>query len=112
MSDRRCPQVSAATRTYYPLDEILEIPRIRILRALQHFDRASTADLAVVLDIEEGTRASDAFSNNIRNLYTARLIARDESSWPFEYSITAKGRRELQQILARGNPHVITGLST
>ena len=100
--NRRCPHVGKSFDRYYPLDELLDIPRVRILRALTHFDWTSSTDLQIALDIEDSKRAWDAFARNLSNLSNQGVIDRAGRGTTHLYRINDSGRAQLKRLLARG----------
>lgn len=84
--------------TYRPLDELLESPRVQILRRMRHFDWATADDIALALDTEPG----DAFNKALSRLVAQSLVdRRGDGVWMFTYRINARGNAELEKILAR-----------
>lgn len=85
---------------YLALDELLEIPRVRILRALRHFDWASSEDIRIALDIDAQTAL--AFNTNMSRLVKERRIDRvGTSQLNYRYRINDAGRAQLKQLLGR-----------
>jgi hypothetical protein len=92
---------------YAPLDHVLELPGIRILRALRHFDAISTTDLWEVLNIPDEQRDSAYIAalglaherGHVERLDYSRgprLFGLDNCNW---YRITKAGRATLARRL-------------
>lgn len=102
---------------YLPLDELLAMPRVRILRTLTHFDWASGEDINVALDnLDE--RSANAHSMCLGRMVREGLVerrglwgrsgSRRESRGGLNpaytrYRITDAGRRELRDLLAHAH---------
>jgi hypothetical protein len=82
---------------YRPVDEILERPSIRILRAIRWFDAVTATDLLDAMDITED-RAAWA----VRLAQLARDGLLSGGSWRV-YRITPAGRAWLARQLARAD---------
>jgi DNA-binding transcriptional ArsR family regulator len=94
----------AGAPRYLPLDELLEEPRVRVLRLLRHFDSASLPEL---LDAarEPATWNSppyQAFSRALLRHVEAGHVERFGQQQRYRYRVTASGRRELARLLAKG----------
>lgn len=99
---RRVASVAAFAR-YYPLDELLEMPRVRVLRAMRHFDWASAEDLRVALDIPADRRAWNTLAKQLQRLTVEGALERTgPHATLFQYRITELGKRQLRGLLARG----------
>jgi hypothetical protein len=85
---------------YLPLDELLDMPAIRVLRLLRHFESATQRDL---LDAgrEDNDAARQAFGRALvkhkRNGFVTRT-----GSIPYRYAITDAGLSYLRAVLAKG----------
>lgn len=87
-------------KKYLALDELLEIPRVRILRALRHFDWASGEDIRVALDLDGPTAIS--FNTSLSRLHREHRLDRvGTSSQNFRYRINDAGRAQLKSLLGR-----------
>lgn len=90
-----------ANQRYLPVDELLELPRVRVLRVLKHFD---WADMRQICDsLNESSKAAWMALNSalIRHVRSGS-VERCADRVPHQYRITAAGRDELASILARG----------
>lgn len=94
---------------YYPIDELLEMPVVRILRTLRRFDRASIDDLRVAMNVEDDLRAANRTSAAMTRLVREGCVERSGPHNFYSYRITDKGRRELEGLLARGSANGISG---
>lgn len=103
MKTRRFVQCSKVSNGYYPIDELLEVPRVRILRALNRFDWALSGDLRVALDIEETVLEINKFARTLSSLVKERLVDMDGSGTSHRYRINDRGRAQLKQVIARGS---------
>ncbi len=83
---------------YVPLDELLERPRVRILRTLQRHDWMTTYELCELLNVPEHER--NTFGSMVNRLARLGLIDR-RGARSFEYRINAAGRGDLIELLAR-----------
>lgn len=91
----------ASKSRYLPLDELLELPRVRVLRALRRFDEVSVPDLNEALGA--GTRAAkDAAWRALTDLLARALVAERNDRGVRMLRITDAGRDELAAILAKG----------
>lgn len=84
---------------YVPIDELLERPRVRILRALRRFDWITAIDLADVLDLPTEKGARDSFASMLGRLVRIGQVER-RGVRPFDYRITKEGRADLEAVLA------------
>lgn len=86
---------------YQPIDESLERPRVRILRAIRHHDWITSADLGKQLEIP-----SERHAWNCHAVLMARLVREGRlerrGSLPFHYRITAVGLHEIDSWIRRG----------
>jgi predicted MarR family transcription regulator len=85
-------------RRYYPLDILLDAPRVRVLRAIRHFDQATVAEIAIALDGHD-FRLPPVIENLLR---AGELEQTRKAGNATAYRITAKGRRALRDLLQRG----------
>lgn len=95
------PPTGAKPRWYVPIDETLERMRVRLLRALRHFDWTSTDELVAAMGIDEqkeraGYRRSLAYS--VRRGFV-ECDRRDNDVW--RYRITPAGRESYAAALRR-----------
>ncbi len=99
-------QRDLAAEAYRPLDEILSIPRMRLLRGLRWFGWVTGEGLFLALDVPDFVPGED---NRTRNNHTAALqtavkkgeIIADRTEWPHRYHLTAPGRAAVTETLAR-----------
>lgn len=97
-----------APNRYLPLDELLATARVRVLRALRHFDWATSTDLCVALG--ELNVAGKAIVHNALSTHVEEgNVERLPHCVPYSYRITAAGRAELAQILSKGEVNEIRG---
>lgn len=86
-------------RRYIPLDERLSRPRVRVLRALLHFDWVLVLDLAIALDIPLGgnrqTPERMSFDTALARCVRRGEVERQGRKNESHYRITATGRRLL-----------------
>jgi DNA-binding transcriptional ArsR family regulator len=105
---------------YIPLDELLDMPRVRILRALRRFESASVDDLrdALDLDIRANETTANTYTKMLSRLvseglvekrvtmrtrsYRGRYKTSREAISLTRYRIVEAGLRELAALLARG----------
>ena len=91
-----------APNRYLPVDELLDLPRVRVLRVLRHFDWATSTDLCVALG--ELNVAGKALIHNALSTHVEEgNVERLSHCVPYSYRITAAGRAELAQILSKGD---------
>ncbi len=91
----------AANHRYLPLDELLELPRVRVLRCLRHFDWATMKQVCDWLN--ENDHASwQALNSALKRHVESGSVELRDSTIPRHYRITQAGRAELAQLLARG----------
>jgi DNA-binding IclR family transcriptional regulator len=98
----RIPAASDPPR-YEPLDELLDRPRTRLLRAFARFEWMSAFDLFDAIDLPEHNRPNHVATLLVlqRRGYLKRRGSRRRG---VEYRITNLGRRELARILEVANP--------
>jgi hypothetical protein len=100
---RRCRPASAAELDrdpYVPLDEWLQMPRTRILRALRFFDWAEGSDLRIACGVVEDDKgASDRHNATIKRLIEGGLVQRRRIGATYEYRL-APGARAVPPPLA------------
>lgn len=89
-----------STKRYLPLDELLDLPRVRVLRVLRRFDWATQADICGALD-EYTNAAWQALNSAIRRHVASGSVERLSGVVPYQYRITSAGRAELARMLAR-----------
>jgi hypothetical protein len=100
------PQRDLAAEAYRPLDEILAVPRMRLLRGLRWFGWVTSEELMLALDVPDFVRGDD---NQERANLTAALhtavrkgeITADRSEWPHRYHLAVPGRTAVAETLAR-----------
>lgn len=90
-----------ANHRYLPIDELLELPRVRVLRALKHFDWMSMKQICEWLN-EHDSASWQALNSALKRHTESGCVELRDSTIPRHYRITPKGRAELVQILARG----------
>jgi hypothetical protein len=91
----------AATTRYLPLDEMLDLPRVRVLRVLKHFDWATMRQICDWLN--EGTLAAwQSLNAALLRHNNEGHVERAGVPGAFTYRITEAGRAHLAQLLARG----------
>lgn len=81
---------------YVPLDEILERPRVRILRQLRHHDWTTPVELLDVLDVP-GKSERNRYGAALAGAVTCGLIERRDLYSTAEYRITMRGREFLRR---------------
>lgn len=97
---------------YTPLDELLDHPVVRILRAIRHLGWIGPRELfEVVLELgHESKAATNNYTAHVLRLLRAGHLQRrlvpelSYSSAPYEYSITDAGRDRLVELLALSQP--------
>lgn len=98
------PITSAKPRKkYIPLDELLESPKIRLLRAIRTFEWAMSSHLMNHLSVPSRTedkRVHDVYSQHLARLCANGLVERRGLPPNSEYRITAAGRAELEAVYA------------
>ncbi len=104
---QRCDQLGATPsgpttrRNYMPIDETLGRMRVRVLRALRHFDWTSTDELVWAIGIEEqAERAS--YRRTLADSVRRGLVEcdrRERQAW--RYRITPAGRQSYAAALRR-----------
>ncbi len=94
MIDMSLPNL--ATNRYAPLDEQLERPSIRILRALRWHDWITANDLMIVLNVPDYDRASNrernAYVSSLRRLVALGDVMRDTTYYPSRYRLTSRSK--------------------
>lgn len=85
---------------YVPLDEIESMPRVRVLRALKHFDWVSARDLMEAIGVYERHTAS-SFTAVIAQLVAEELVDRSGEYATALYRVDARGIAYLETILKR-----------
>ncbi len=70
------PAADARDTNYIPLDEWLDRPRVRMLRAMRFFDWVTAEDLFLALDVAEDKKERDNYSNALRRARQAGDIER------------------------------------
>jgi hypothetical protein len=78
---------------YLPLDELLEQPRVRILRALRHFDATTLPELLETLNEPEYHPYWHAMERLLRDGHVIRVGRL--------HAITASGRELYEQLMGR-----------
>jgi DNA-binding MarR family transcriptional regulator len=96
---KRAGYLAAASR-YLPLDELLEMPRVRVLRALRRFDWMSVREMLDALN-EHEPRVNIALWRALAVLVDAGHAEKAPNGRGHIYRITAGGRRELERLLDR-----------
>lgn len=86
---------------YVPVDETLERPKVRVLRALRFFESASLAELLDAVR-EHNDNTYQAFARALLQHSQGGFVVRLGTP-PYRYRITSAGRRELERLLARGD---------
>lgn len=110
------PMRAVDVRRYEPLDELLDHPRIRILRLLLRREWLSGSEIREELDATYSPQIASVYSSHlVRCVGAGMLVTRPAvsispkrcaavfSSQFLEYSITDLGRRELPELLARAS---------
>lgn len=87
-----------SNRRYLPVDEMLELPRVRLLRAMRHFDWVTMPSILEAIS-EPGD--SMLYSAMVR-LVRERHVDKRADVYPALYRITKAGREHLESLLARG----------
>ena len=84
---------------YQPLDEFLQRPGIRVLRALRWFDWVEPADLIVASGIDEDSRDNfdKALTRGVRDGHIERRREMTTRGAGYVYRITAAGRARLAE---------------
>lgn len=81
---------------YTPIDELLELPKVRLLRGLRRHDWVDFGDLLVALEVTY----SDTYAKAVSRLVDDGHVARAARCWGTSYRITPEGRAHLEQLLA------------
>lgn len=104
----RLPLRAADARKYEPFDEVLNHPRIRMLRLLTRHDWLSACELKELLGALYDARVSNLYSAQLCRLARAGLVTTRPGLGHYaggarmcDYAITDLGRRELPELLAR-----------
>lgn len=84
---------------YIPLDTVLSLPRIRILRALRFFDWASSSDIAAALDA--GEHEIPTLQTATSRLVAEKLLDRRGTTAAHEYRLNDRGRLEIAAYIAK-----------
>ncbi|MGN6107260.1 MAG: hypothetical protein ACTHU0_19285 [Kofleriaceae bacterium] len=99
----------SANPKYTPIDELLRIPSVRILRALKHQDWITSGDLFELLSVPHASEDrhvygthSKALSRHVQHGYVESRLGHQSSTGvahltPSEYRITTRGRSWLAQ---------------
>ena len=86
---------------YVPLDEILGMPRVRVLRALRHFEWVTLEELFLSMGLL--SNSSHEWRNLVASLCRAykagQVKRRGKANGHCHYRITAVGRAELKRRL-------------
>jgi hypothetical protein len=88
---------------YIPLDELLDSPKVRLLRAIRTFEWAMSAHLMEYLGVPskvEDKRVHDVYSQHLARLVHGGLVERRGLKPMCQYRITSAGRNELERIYA------------
>lgn len=91
-----------ATDRYLPLDELLELPRVRVLRVLQRRDWSSMREILDHLN-ENDPATWQAFNSALIRHVKSGSVDRRGTIGSYEYRITQAGREELRRILAKAD---------
>jgi hypothetical protein len=109
--------VRASGDRYVPLDEWLERPRIKLLRALRWMDWTTSGAAYLAIGVPDFDRSEnrdrDRYVSALSHLVRAGQVERRRVSWQglraraseYEYRITDRGRAELRgiaEVYARG----------
>lgn len=102
---------------YVPLDELLAMPRIRIVRTLLRFGWAEGVDIFEALgDVLHDPRVNNNYSVVLSRLVRERALKRREivngkgrSGGRYEYAVTLLGRVELAMAMRRTQPELELG---
>ena len=85
---------------YQPLDELLETPRMRMLRFLSRCDWISAADIFDALDVSPDERL--AYRQTLRTQWRIGAVERRQfDGEPGEYRITPKGRKVIEKVMQK-----------
>jgi hypothetical protein len=112
----RAIYVRSNGKKYVPLDELLEAPRVRILRALRRLQWVESVDIFEALgDVLHSPRVINNYTTVLLRLVRDGWIKRREirfgrAGGRYEYAITLRGRVELQGMLDRASPEVELGV--
>lgn len=87
----------ASADRYLPIDELLEQPRVRVLRVLRHFDWLSLTDILGVLNEPD----YGPFWHAIDRLVKDGHVDRRADRVPHLFSITSSGRELYDALLRR-----------
>ena len=85
---------------YVPIEQILDVPRIRILRALRWFDWATTETLFDVLDVPTSKAERDRFAVTLSRASRSGDIEKRRTFGPCEFRTTAAGLATIQRACA------------
>jgi hypothetical protein len=93
----------AGAPRYLPLDELLDSPRVRVLRLLRHFESATLTDLLVAGSepIEGNSPVYQAFARALLKHSVTGCVERMGIPGRYRYRITPAGRLELRNTLAK-----------
>jgi hypothetical protein len=90
--------------SYRPIDEQLDTPKIRLLRALRHFTWISVSELLQIMGESYDYTVINRYSQAMLRLAQRGLVDTDDtfSQHYLRYAINLKGLRELRRINRRG----------
>lgn len=83
---------------YLPLDVLLELPQVRALRALRHFDWVSLRELGDALDEHEVNRQTSLY-RALKKLIALDHVEIERNRFQQRYRITQSGRVEHDRLL-------------
>lgn len=77
-------------KRYMPIDEWLEAPRTRILRALRWFDWVDSDELFLAIGVDRGdTRARDAYCQMLVQLVRQGAVRKRGERGAFQYRLAS-----------------------
>lgn len=86
---------------YVDIDDLLGSKPFRVMRALTHFDHADWDDLSMSVGIPDSERERNVFYAVMRRLIVSGRVRRTTVRGAHWYSLTNKGRSELDRASAR-----------
>lgn len=105
----------AAVRAYVPLDQVIDLTRVRILRAARDLDWFSTHEINCEMGASDA-RVRNAVTQMLRRLAKAGVLERrtatDAIGGKYEYRISESGRAELTDVLGGRRRPCLAGRRT
>jgi hypothetical protein len=85
---------------YRPIDELLAMPKVRVLRILRRFEWASSTEITDALELDAAEVG--LYSATISRLFKDGAIDRSgDRIYSYRYKVNAKGRTQLDRIIGR-----------